>query len=75
MQTHGQHNRLRAPGSSGASSFPARVLKGTRRAGRMGNARVKLQNLQVVKIRKDENVLLVKGAVPGFKGSYVVIEK
>lgn len=75
MQTHGQHNRLRAPGSIGASSFPSKVFKGTRMAGRMGNDRVKVKNLQVVKVLSDKNLILVKGAVPGHKGSYVIIEK
>jgi large subunit ribosomal protein L3 len=73
--THGQHNRLRAPGSIGACSTPARVFKGTRMAGRMGGERVKMINLQVVKVLTDKNVVLVKGAVPGTKGSYVIIEK
>jgi large subunit ribosomal protein L3 len=73
--THGQHNRLRAPGSIGACSTPARVFKGTRMAGRMGGQRVKMINLQVVKVLADKNVVLVKGAVPGTKGSYVIIEK
>lgn len=75
MQTHGQHNRLRAPGSIGASSFPSKVFKGTRMAGRMGHDRVKVKNLQVVKVLSDKNLILVKGAVPGHKGSYVIIEK
>lgn len=73
--THGQHNRLRAPGSIGACSTPSRVFKGMRMAGRMGGKRVKMINLQVVKILADKNVILVKGAVPGTKGSYVIIEK
>ena len=73
--THGQHNRLRAPGSLGASSFPSRVFKGMRMAGHMGDDRVKVRRLQVVKIFPDQNLILVKGAVPGHKGSYVVIEK
>ena len=75
MQTHGQHNRLRAPGSMGASSFPSRVLKGMRMAGRMGFDRVKIQNLQVVKVLAEQNLILIKGAIPGPKGSYIVIEK
>jgi large subunit ribosomal protein L3 len=75
MGTHGQHNRMRAPGSLGASSFPSRVLKGMRMAGRTGGNRVKLQNLQVVKVMPEHNLLVVKGAVPGAKGSYVIIEK
>jgi large subunit ribosomal protein L3 len=74
-QTHGQHNRLRAPGSMGASSFPSRVFKGQRMAGRKGNVRVKVQNLRVVKIMPEQNILLIKGAIPGNKGSYVIIEK
>jgi large subunit ribosomal protein L3 len=73
--THGQHNRLRAPGSIGACSTPARVFKGMRMAGRMGGQRVKMINLQIVKVLADKNVVLVKGAVPGTKGSYVIIEK
>lgn len=73
--THGQHNRLRAPGSIGACSTPSRVFKGMRMAGRMGGERVKMINLQVVKVLTDKNVVLVKGAVPGSKGSYVIIEK
>ena len=73
--THGQHNRLRAPGSIGASSYPSRVFKGMRMAGRMGGDRVKMINLQIIKILADKNVVLVKGAVPGTKGSYVIIEK
>jgi|ERR1017187_289194 large subunit ribosomal protein L3 len=74
-QTHGQHNRLRAPGSLGASSFPSRVFKGMRMAGRVGNTRAKIQNLTVVKILADKNLILIKGAVPGDRGSYVIIEK
>ena len=73
--THGQHNRLRAPGSIGAASYPARVFKGMRMAGQMGNERVKVANLQVVKIFPEKNLLLVKGAVPGAKNSYVIVEK
>lgn len=75
MRTHGQHNRLRAPGSIGASSFPSRVFKGMRMAGRMGGVRVKVANLAIVKILKEKNLLLVKGAIPGHNGSYVIIEK
>lgn len=75
MQTHGQHNRLRAPGSRGASSFPSRVLKGMRTAGHMGAAKVKIQNLQIVKVIADQNILVIKGAIPGHKGSYVIVEK
>jgi len=74
-QTHGQHNRLRAPGSMGASSFPSRVFPGKRMAGRTGGEQVKVQNLQIVKIMPEHNLLLVKGAVPGSKGSYIIIEK
>jgi large subunit ribosomal protein L3 len=73
--THGQHNRLRAPGSVGACSTPSRVFKGMRMAGRMGGQRVKMINLEIVKILADKNVVLVKGAIPGTKGSYVIIEK
>jgi large subunit ribosomal protein L3 len=74
-QTHGQHNRLRAPGSRGASSFPSRVFKGIRTAGHMGMDRVKMQNLEVVKIILEQNLLLIKGSVPGHNGSYVILEK
>ena len=70
-----QHNRERAPGSIGASSFPSRVLKGMRMAGRMGGERVKVRNLEIVKILSDKNILLIKGALPGSKGSYVTIVK
>ena len=73
--THGQHNRLRAPGSLGAGSTPSRVMKGMKMAGRMGNDRVKLQNLRVVKVYSDKNLIVVKGSVPGAKGSFVLIEK
>jgi len=73
-QTHGQHNRLRAPGGLGASSYPSRVFKGMRMAGRDGGDKVKVRNLQVVKIIAEHNILLVKGAVPGPKGSYLIIE-
>jgi large subunit ribosomal protein L3 len=73
--THGQHNRLRAPGSVGASSWPSRVMKGLRMAGRMGGDRVKMINLQVVKIIPEKNLILVKGAIPGHNGSYVIIER
>jgi large subunit ribosomal protein L3 len=73
--THGQHNRLRAPGSLGASSYPSRVLKGMRMAGRMGATRIKIQNLEVVKVIADQNLLVIKGAVPGHNGSYVIVEK
>lgn len=74
-QTHGQHNRGRAPGSLGASSFPSRVFKGMRMAGQTGNASVKVQNLRIVKILSDKNLILVKGSVPGKNGSLVIIEK
>ena len=73
--THGQHNRMRAPGSIGASSYPSRVFKGMRMAGRMGNQRVKLINLQVIRIIPEKNLILVKGAVPGPNGSYVIVER
>lgn len=73
--THGQHNRMRAPGSIGASSYPSRVFKGMRMGGRTGGNRVKLINLQVVKIMPEKNLMLVKGAVPGPNGSYVIVER
>ena len=73
--THGQHNRQRAPGSIGAASYPAKVFKGMRMAGRTGGKRTKVTNLQVVKIFPNENLILVKGAIPGHKGAFVVIEK
>jgi len=73
--THGQHNRLRAPGSLGASSYPSRVFKGMRMAGRMGNQKTKMINLEVLKIDAEKNLLVVKGSVPGAKGSYVKIER
>jgi large subunit ribosomal protein L3 len=72
--THGQHNRLRAPGSMGASSFPSRVLKGKRLGGHMGSDTVKIQNLKIVKVIPEQNLLLIKGGVPGAKGSYVKVE-
>ena len=75
MQTHGQHNRLRAPGAIGAASYPARVFKGMRMAGRMGGDRTTVQNLEVVKIIADKNILVVKGSVPGAKGSFVIVNK
>ncbi len=75
QSTHGQHNRLRAPGSIGACSYPAKVFKGTRMAGQMGNERVTVQNLQVIKVIPEHNLLLLKGSVPGCKGSIVAIEK
>ena len=74
-QTHGQHNRLRAPGSIGACSWPSRVFKGMRMAGQMGNGRVKMTNLEVLKVINDKNLLVVKGSVPGPKGTYLIIEK
>lgn len=74
-QTHGQHNRLRAPGSLGASSWPSRVFKGMRMAGRMGGDRVKIQNLQVLKVYSEQNLLVVSGSIPGAKGSYVIVDK
>ena len=73
-QTHGQHNRLRHPGSMGASSWPSRVLPGMRMAGHMGNERVKVENLQVLRVLPENNLLVVKGSVPGAKGSYVIVE-
>jgi large subunit ribosomal protein L3 len=74
-QTHGQHNRLRAPGSIGAASTPSRVFKGMRMAGQMGNERVTMQNLVIMKVLSEKNVLVVKGSIPGAKGSYVLIQK
>ncbi len=75
QSTHGQHNRLRAPGAIGACSYPAKVFKGTRMAGQMGNERVTVQNLQVIKVIPEHNLLLIKGSIPGSKGSIVAIEK
>ena len=75
QSTHGQHNRLRAPGSVGACSYPAKVFKGMRMAGQMGNERVTVQNLQVLKVIPEHNVLMIKGSIPGSKGSIVIIEK
>jgi large subunit ribosomal protein L3 len=72
--THGQHNRLRAPGSIGAASYPARVFKGMRMAGQMGNERVMIENLEILKVLTDKNLIVVKGSVPGSKGSIVIIE-
>ncbi|QQR95560.1 MAG: 50S ribosomal protein L3 [Bacteroidota bacterium] len=72
--THGQHNRLRAPGSMGASSFPSRVLPGRRLTGHMGDEQVKIQNLQILKVMPEHNLLIIKGAVPGAKGSYIKVE-
>ncbi|GGH65687.1 MAG: 50S ribosomal protein L3 [Bacteroidetes bacterium] len=73
--THGQHNRLRAPGSIGAGSDPSRVFKGIRMAGQMGGDRTKIQNLQVLKVDTEKNLLIVKGSVPGAKNSFVIVEK
>jgi len=73
--THGQHNRLRAPGSLGASSWPSRVFKGMRMAGRTGGNKTKMINLQILKIVKEKNLVLVKGSVPGPNGSYIIIER
>ncbi len=73
--THGQHNRLRAPGSIGACSYPAKVFKGMRMAGQMGNQRVTVQNLQVIKVIPEHNLIMIKGSIPGCKGSIVLIEK
>ncbi len=74
QSTHGQHNRLRAPGSIGAASYPARVFKGMRMAGQTGNKRVMIENLQILKVISDKNLIVVKGSVPGAKGSTVIIE-
>ena len=73
--THGQHNRMRAPGSIGAASYPARVFKGMKMGGRTGGDRVKSINLQVLKVLPEKNLLIVKGSIPGSKGSYVIVEK
>jgi large subunit ribosomal protein L3 len=73
--THGQHNRLRAPGSIGAASYPARVFKGMRMAGQMGNIKVKVLNLKVIKVVPEKNLLVVKGCVPGHKNAYVIVQK
>ncbi len=73
--THGQHNRLRAPGSMGASSWPSRVFKGKKLAGRMGGDQVKILNLRVIKVIPENNLVLVKGSIPGAKGSYVIVEE
>ena len=75
QSTHGQHNRLRAPGSIGAASYPARVFKGMRMAGQMGNEKVTVQNLKVIKIVPEKNLLLLKGCVPGHKNSIITIKK
>ncbi len=74
-QTHGQHNRLRAPGSMGNASFASRVIKGKRLPGRMGGDRVKLANLKVVKIMAEQNLILVSGSVPGAKNSTIILQK
>ena len=73
--THGQHNRMRAPGSIGAASYPAKVFKGMRMAVQMGNQRVKVENLEVLNIDIEKNIIVVKGAVPGFNNSFILIEK
>ena len=73
--THGQHNRLRAPGSIGAASYPARVFKGMKMAGRMGAEKVKVMNLRVLKVMPEKNIMLVKGAVPGHNNSYITVRK
>jgi len=73
--THGQHNRARHPGSIGASSFPSKVFKGMRMAGQTGGSRVKVKNLKIVKVFPEKNLMLIKGAIPGHKGSFVIIEK
>ena len=73
--THGQHNRLRAPGSVGASSYPSRVFKGMRMAGRMGGENVNVQNLRVLKVVTEKNLLVIKGCIPGCNNSYVIIHK
>jgi large subunit ribosomal protein L3 len=75
QSTHGQHNRMRAPGSIGAASYPARVFKGMKMGGRTGGDRVKSINLQVLKVIPEKNLLIVKGSVPGSKGSYLIVEK
>ena len=75
QSTHGQHNRLRAPGSIGAASYPARVFKGMKMAGQTGNKKVKIQNLKVLKVIPEKNLIVIKGAVPGHKNSYVIVRK
>lgn len=75
QSTHGQHNRLRAPGSIGAGSYPSRVFKGMRMAGHMGGKNVTVQNLNVLKVDVEQNLLIVKGAIPGPKNSYVIVRK
>jgi len=73
--THGQHNRLRAPGSIGASSYPSRVFKGMRMAGRMGGAKITVQNIEILKVIPENNLVIVKGSVPGANGSYLILLK
>ena len=75
QSTHGQHNRLRAPGSIGAASYPARVFKGMKMAGQMGNKKVKIQNLKVLKVLPEKNLIVVKGAVPGHNNSFIIVQK
>jgi large subunit ribosomal protein L3 len=75
QSTHGQHNRLRAPGSIGASAYPSKVVKGLRMAGRMGNDRVTIKNLRVARLLPEQNIILVKGSIPGHNGSIIVLEK
>ena len=75
VKPHGQHNRLRAPGSVGAASYPAKVFKGMRMAGQMGNKRVLVENLEILKVLADKNLIVVKGSIPGAKGSTVTIQK
>jgi large subunit ribosomal protein L3 len=74
MASHGQHDRQRAPGSIGASSYPSRVFPGTRMGGRMGNDRVKLKGIAILKVIAEKNVLVVKGSVPGANGSYIILQ-
>lgn len=73
--THGQHNRDRAPGSIGAASYPAKVFKGMKMAGQMGTNKVTIKNLEIVKVYTDKNLLVIRGAIPGHKGSFITIEK
>jgi large subunit ribosomal protein L3 len=75
QSTHGQHNRLRAPGSIGACSYPARVFKGMRMAGQMGNKRVVMENLEILKVLTEKNLIIVKGSIPGPKGGTITIMK
>ncbi len=75
MRTHGQHDRHRAPGSIGSSSYPSRVFKGMKMAGHMGSDTVKMRNIKIAKIISDKNLILLNGSVPGSKGSYVIIER